>query len=39
MEEDKMVPAYLYPKQKSDEESQELMPDFAACNERVMPDN
>jgi hypothetical protein len=37
MEEDKMVPAYLCPKQKSGEQLQELMPNFAACNERVVP--
>jgi hypothetical protein len=39
MEEDQMVPAYLCPKQKSDEESQELMSDFAACFELVVLNN
>jgi hypothetical protein len=39
MEEDKMVPAYLSPKQKSEEESQGLMLDYAARNELVVPDN
>jgi hypothetical protein len=32
-------PGLLCPKQKSGEESQELMPDFAARNELVVLDN
>jgi hypothetical protein len=39
MEEDKAVPAYLCPKQKSGEESQELTPDFAARYELVVSDD